>query len=44
VQNLVKQCEYMGIPFIDQLPDRLEDYNVCIEMKWGPRVVALLLL
>jgi hypothetical protein len=28
VQNLVKQCEYMEIPFIDQLPDRLEDYDV----------------
>jgi hypothetical protein len=28
VQNLVKQCEYMEIPFIDQLPDRLEEYDV----------------
>jgi hypothetical protein len=43
VQNLVKQCEYMGIPFIDQLPDRLEDYNVCTDVKRGPGVVALLL-
>jgi hypothetical protein len=28
VQNLAKQCEYMEIPFIDQLPDGLEDYDV----------------
>ncbi|ELR25300.1 apolipoprotein AI binding protein [Acanthamoeba castellanii str. Neff] len=35
VQNLVKQCEYMGIPFIDQLPDRLEDYNLIVDAIFG---------
>lgn len=34
-RNLVKQCEYMGIPFIDQLPDRLEDYNLIVDAIFG---------
>ncbi|ELR25301.1 proteinbinding protein, partial [Acanthamoeba castellanii str. Neff] len=34
-RNLVKQCECMEIPFIDQLPDRLEDYDLIVDAIFG---------
>jgi NAD(P)H-hydrate epimerase len=34
-RNLVTQCEFMAIPFLDLLPDRLEEYDVIIDAIFG---------